>query len=48
MLKYYGADTEFSLAGKVAIVTGGAAGIGNATATFFAKKGREGSDCGYE
>lgn len=39
MLKYYGADTEFSLAGKVAIVTGGAAGIGNATATFFAKKG---------
>ena len=39
MLKYYGADTEFSLAGKVAIVTGGAAGIGNAAATFFAKKG---------
>lgn len=39
MLKYYGADPEFSLEGKVAIVTGGAAGIGNATAAFFAKKG---------
>lgn len=39
MLKYYGADTEFSLEGKTAIITGGAAGIGFATAQFFAKKG---------
>lgn len=39
MLKYYGADTEFSLEGKTAIITGGAAGIGYATAEFFGKKG---------
>lgn len=39
MLKYYGADTEFSLEGKTAIITGGAAGIGYATAEFFSKKG---------
>lgn len=39
MLKYYGADTEFSLEGKTAVITGGAAGIGYATAMFFAKKG---------
>lgn len=39
MLKYYGADAEFSLEGKTAIITGGAAGIGYATAEFFAKKG---------
>ena len=39
MLKYYGADAEFSLEGKTAIITGGAAGIGHATAVFFAKKG---------
>jgi len=39
MLKYYGADTEFSLAGKTAIITGGAAGIGRAAAEFFAGKG---------
>lgn len=39
MLKYYGADTDFSLAGKTAIITGGAAGIGFAAAEFFAKKG---------
>lgn len=39
MLKYYGADAEFSLQGKTAIITGGAAGIGHATAEFFAKKG---------
>jgi NAD(P)-dependent dehydrogenase (short-subunit alcohol dehydrogenase family) len=39
MLPYNGTDTDFSLKGKTAIITGGAAGIGNATAQFFAKKG---------
>ena len=39
MLKYYGADEMFGLKGKTAIITGGAAGIGYATAQFFAKKG---------
>lgn len=39
MIKYYGADEDFSLKGKTAIITGGAAGIGYATAQFFAKKG---------
>jgi NAD(P)-dependent dehydrogenase (short-subunit alcohol dehydrogenase family) len=39
MLSYHGADVNFSLEGKTAIITGGAAGIGNATATFFARKG---------
>jgi len=39
MLKYYGADPEFSIQGKTAVITGGAAGIGYATAEFFAKKG---------
>jgi NAD(P)-dependent dehydrogenase (short-subunit alcohol dehydrogenase family) len=39
MLSYHGADTNFSLEGKTAIITGGAAGIGYATAQFFAKKG---------
>jgi len=39
MIPYKGADTDFSLKGKTAIITGGAAGIGFATAEFFAKKG---------
>ncbi|MFP3156207.1 D-threitol dehydrogenase [Lachnospiraceae bacterium ZAX-1] len=39
MLKYYGADAEYTLTGKTAIITGGVAGIGLATAEFFAKKG---------
>lgn len=39
MIPYYGADPDFSLQGKIAIITGGAAGIGNATARFFVKKG---------
>jgi NAD(P)-dependent dehydrogenase (short-subunit alcohol dehydrogenase family) len=39
MLSYHGADPDFSLEGKTAIITGGAAGIGNATAAFFARKG---------
>jgi NAD(P)-dependent dehydrogenase (short-subunit alcohol dehydrogenase family) len=39
MLSYHRADVNFSLEGKTAIITGGAAGIGNATADFFAQKG---------
>ncbi|MDR1956269.1 MAG: D-threitol dehydrogenase [Treponema sp.] len=39
MLSYHGADVDFSLEGKTAIITGGAAGIGYATAGFFAQKG---------
>ena len=39
MIPYKGADTNFSLEGKTAVITGGAAGIGYATAEFFSKKG---------
>jgi NAD(P)-dependent dehydrogenase (short-subunit alcohol dehydrogenase family) len=39
MVSYQGADLNFSLEGKTAIITGGAAGIGLATARFFAGKG---------
>lgn len=39
MIAYKGTDANFSLEGKTAIITGGAAGIGFATAEFFAKKG---------
>jgi NAD(P)-dependent dehydrogenase (short-subunit alcohol dehydrogenase family) len=39
MISYKGTNTDFSLEGKTAIITGGAAGIGFATAEFFAKKG---------
>ena len=39
MISYNGADVNFSLEGKTAIITGGAAGIGYATAEFFVKKG---------
>lgn len=39
MLKYYGADADFSLEGKTAVITGGAAGIGYAAASFLTEKG---------
>ena len=39
MIAYKGADPNFSLTGRTAIITGGAAGIGYATADFFTKKG---------
>jgi NAD(P)-dependent dehydrogenase (short-subunit alcohol dehydrogenase family) len=39
MIAYRGTDAQFSLEGKTAVITGGAAGIGYATADFFAKKG---------
>jgi NAD(P)-dependent dehydrogenase (short-subunit alcohol dehydrogenase family) len=39
MITYKGADSDFSLKGKTAIITGGAAGIGYAAAEFLAGKG---------
>jgi NAD(P)-dependent dehydrogenase (short-subunit alcohol dehydrogenase family) len=39
MIAYNRIDTGFSLEGKTAIITGGASGIGYATAEFFNKKG---------
>lgn len=39
MIQYHGADPEYSLKGKTAVITGGAAGIGYATAEFFTRKG---------
>jgi NAD(P)-dependent dehydrogenase (short-subunit alcohol dehydrogenase family) len=39
MIQYSKTDANFNLAGKTAIITGGAAGIGFAAAQFFAAKG---------
>ncbi|MHB1314724.1 MAG: GolD/DthD family dehydrogenase [Christensenellales bacterium] len=39
MIPYYGTDPDYSLKEKTAVITGGAAGIGYATAAFFSKKG---------
>lgn len=39
MIKYDGVDLDFAIAGKTAVITGGAAGIGFAAAQFFHAKG---------
>jgi NAD(P)-dependent dehydrogenase (short-subunit alcohol dehydrogenase family) len=39
MITYRGVDAGYSLEGKTAVITGGAAGIGLAAARFFAEKG---------
>jgi len=39
MITYKGVDKNYSLEGKTAIITGGASGIGYATAKFLTKKG---------
>ncbi|MDR1797669.1 MAG: D-threitol dehydrogenase [Clostridiales Family XIII bacterium] len=39
MAAYQGFDINFDLSGKIAIVTGGARGIGNAIAKMYAEKG---------
>jgi NAD(P)-dependent dehydrogenase (short-subunit alcohol dehydrogenase family) len=38
-MDYQGYDKDFNLADKVALITGGAAGIGRAIATLYALKG---------
>lgn len=39
MIDYRKVKGEFSLAGKIAVVTGGAGGIGEATAQMYARRG---------
>ena len=39
MISYKGSDENFALENKRAVVTGGAAGIGNTVANFLARKG---------